>query len=244
MRIALHAVGEVGRRAGLILLAERDLSALGRYGHRAPAGEDRRSMRISSLEGFDVLVTDDPVPSPIAAIAADDRLACVSVGSVEEAIAARFSESGTVLVTGADLRAIAAALAAHEAARVDTVGATSAAWTVPGKALRNGIGVGFPDPVGPRWGHEVEGGIEVPVPGDWAAAAATVAGVIDGQGAERVVGVADHRAHLQAVALAAAAIAVATGGYSSGPHDAADAPEAFLAAALRVGMGVAAFTLD
>jgi hypothetical protein len=201
-------------------------------------------MQITELAGYEILVTDDPSPSPIAGIAATDGLACVTAAPVEEETAHRFEAAGLTLVTDAGLSAIARSLARHEAARVDVVGATSAAWTVPGKPLRRGIGVGFPDPVGARWGEEVPGGIEVPVPGVWAAASATVAGVVDGNGVERVVGVADHHHHLEAIALAAAALAVASGAYGPGAHTPDDAPEPYLVAALRVGMGVAAFTLD
>ena len=68
--------------------------------------------------------------------------------------------------------------------------------------------------------------------------------MIDGDGVERVVGVADHRNHLEAIALAAAGIAVSNGAYGPGAHSPEDVPEPYLAAALRVGMGVAAFTLD
>jgi len=72
MRIALHAVGDAGQRAGRILLAERDLDALGLYGHSGGRVADRRTMAIRELEGFDVLVTDDvDAASQFAGIALD-----------------------------------------------------------------------------------------------------------------------------------------------------------------------------
>lgn len=243
MRIALHPTAEVGTRVGLILLAERSLIALGLYGGVGELGADRRTMRISALTGFDLLVTDDPDPVALVAIAVEDGLSCVVSGSVPSAVAARFIAAGRTLLTGADLRGIATTLAAHEVARIEGPTEVTAAWTVPGKALRHGTGVGFPEPVGARWGLPVPGGIEVPVGGSWAGAAATISSHVDGDRAERVVGVADQRDHLAAIALAAGAIAVARGGYPPGAHTPADNAEAYLTAALTAGLGVAAYSI-
>lgn len=241
MRIALHSVGEAGTRAGLILLSERSLVALGIYGSGSIA-PDRRTMRITSLAGFDVFVTDDPAPAPLAAIAAEDGLSCVVAGDVPAAIGDRFAASGRTLLTGADLRGLATSLATHEAAALDGQVRSQAAWTVPGTALRRGVGVGFPDPVGARWGRAVAGGTEVPLGGTWAGAAVTVSGRIAGKSTERLIGVADQRDHLGGIALAAGALAVARGAYASGPQNPADNAGAFLAAALGVGLGVAAYS--
>ena len=241
MRIALHPSAEVGTRAGLILLAEHSLVALGLYGGIGGLGSNRRTMKISALSGFDVFVTDDPDPVPLVAIAAEDGLSCVVAGSIPPAVAARFTAAGRTLLVGADLKGIAATLAAHEAARMEGSVDVNAAWTIPGKALRRGTGVGFPEPVGARWGVKVNGGIEVPVGGSWAAAAATVSSVTNGVRSERLVGVADQRDHLAAIALAAGAIVVASGGYPRGVHTPADNAEAYLSAALTAGLGVAAY---
>lgn len=242
MRIAINSTSEVGKRAGLILLAERDLVALGVYGEGA-AGE-RRMMRITELAGFDLLVTDDPTPEAIARIALEDGVSCVlAVDEIAADLAAGFAEAGRTLLLGCNLRGIATALAAHEAARVDGPSEVSAAWTVPGTALRRGQAVGFPEPVGARWGDPTEGGIAVPLGGVWAAAAATAVGTVDGRRTERLVGVADLREHLEAIALAAGALVVARGPVHPGPAGPADVSEAFLAAALGCGMGVAAYSV-
>jgi hypothetical protein len=243
MRIALHATTEAGRRAGLILLAERALAALGMYGSSGSSAADRRMMRISTLEGFDLLATDDPEPSPLANIAFEDGLSCVTVHAVAPGVAARYEDSGLTLLEGASLKGLSTTLATHEAARVDHVVSSTAAWTTPGSALRKGIGVAFPDPVGARWGRQAAEGTEVPVPGSWAGAAATVAGVVEGKETERVVGVADHRGHLEGIALAAGAVAVAKDAYPTGHVAPAEAAEAYLSAALGAGLGVAAYNL-
>ncbi len=236
MRVALHSVGAAGTRAGLILLAERSLTALGIYG-AGTLGSDRRVRRISDLAGFDMLVTDDPDPTPLAAIAVEDGLSCVTVAAVPAAVADRFLASGLILLSGADLRGLATSLAAHEAAGVEGPVDLTVAWTTPGKALRRGVAVGFPDPVGARWGRPVPGGIEVPIGGSWSAA--SVAARPGGKAAPRVVGVADQRDHLDAIALAAGTLVVAGGTPTPGGHSPATTAAAFLSAALSVGLGVA-----
>ena len=83
MRIALHAAGEVGTRAGRILLAERNLEALGLYGHDGSTAE-RKTIAIRSVAGFDVLITDDlDGASSFARIAAEEHLPCVLAASPE-----------------------------------------------------------------------------------------------------------------------------------------------------------------
>lgn len=249
MRIAIHAVGEVGRRAGLILLAERDLAALGLYGQQGSRVGDRRTIAIRELAGFDPLATDDrPAAAALAGIAADDGVSCVvAADGVGDDVARRFTGSGLTLLVGANLSGIAESLAAHEAARTDQVSETTAAWTVPGKPLRKGKAVAFPDPVGARWGEVVSEqgttiGIRVPIEGEWAGAAATVHGEVDGETVQRVVGIADLGLHLDGIALAAGALVVAEGAIPPGVRRPGDHPEVYLSAALRIGLEVAAYS--
>lgn len=248
MRIALHAVGEAGRRAARILLAERELTALGLYGHGSSHVADRRTIAIRDLEGYDILVTDDvDAASAFAGIALDDGLDCVlSADKVDGDLAERYARAGhTLLVGSGSVASIATSLASHEVARVDEVSAVTMAWTIPGKPLHHGLAVAFPDPVGGRWGRlagRSPDRIEVPVDGEWAGASVTVTGAIGGEAVRRVVGVADHREHLEGISLATGALAVVAGGFQAGLHRPGDSPDAFLTAALRVGLGVAAFT--
>lgn len=248
MRIALHAVGDAGERAGRILLAERELVALGLYGHGGSHVADRRTIAIRDLSGYDVLVTDDvDAASALAGIALDDGLHCVvAAETVDAGLAARFATAGrTLLIGSGTVASIAASLASHEVARTDEPLSVSMAWTVTGKPLHRGVAVAFPDPVGGRWGRRTGRSperIEVPVEGQWAGASVTVSGRVGGEPVRRVVGVADHRGHLEGIALAAGALAVTSGGYREGLHRPGDSPEAYLAAALRVGLGVATFT--
>ena len=249
MRIALNAIGEVGIRTGRILTAERDLVALGLWGDTS-LGQDRRTIRISSLDGYDVLVTDDEEGgSVLAALAADDGVSCALPGEASEEAILRFEESGdAVLVTRCSLDGLAETLAAHEAARIDETLETMIAWTEFGKPLKRGEPVAFPEPVGARWGEQVDRAgtitrIAVPVDGDWSGATVTVFGRIGGSTEKRIIGVADETAHLQAIALAAGAVVAATTDLT-GVITPADVAEQYLAAALKMGLGVATYTLD
>ena len=82
-----------------------------------------------------------------------------------------------------------------------------------------------------------------PVQGEWAGAVVRVAGQQDGQPVEHIVGVADLAAHLEAIALAAGALAVAEGAYPPGIHRPAVNADAYLGTALRIGLGVASHTV-
>lgn len=248
MRIALNAVGEIGTRVGRILSAERDLSALGLFGEHAGIAQDRRIVRISTLDGFDALVTDDPDGSDLAAIAVEDGLSCAIPGEPPAALVERFAAAGRALVVGCGLAGLAETLATHEAARTTEPLDTMVAWTVEGKPTRRGTPIAFPDPVGARWGRRSgDSGsatrVVVPVDGPWAGAAATVVGITDGETVRRIVGVADASDHLKAISLAAGAVVAATTDLV-GLVKPGDVAAEYLSVALRMGLGVATYTLD
>jgi hypothetical protein len=250
MRLALHADGPVGRRAGRILLGERDLTALGRYGESEARVEDRRTTAIRHLAGYQLLATDAPDGLAFARVALEEGVHVVLSADtdVPDDLAGAARASGLTMLVGADLGpGIAETLAAHEATRTTRTVAIRVAWTEPGTPLRRGVAVPFPDPVGPRWGRVVEKSesierVVVPAPGPWAGALATVSGRVSGRRSERTVGVADDHDHLRAIALAAGVLAVAGSAYGPGTHRPGDAPAAYLEAALRVGMDVASFS--
>lgn len=249
MRIAINAIGEVGVRAGRILSAERTLSALGLYGDTSGIGQDRRVISITSLDGFDALVTDDREgASALASLAADDGLACAVPGEVSDEAAARVLAAGTTLLTNCSLSGLAETLSIHESTLTDEPLEVVIAWTEPGKPLRRGAPAAFPDPVGARFGRRIGPAgrttrVAAPVDGDWAGATATVIGKVSGDTHTRIVGVADERAHLEALALAAGAVAAArtelTGVIQPG-----DVADDYLMTVLGMGLGVAAYTID
>jgi hypothetical protein len=247
VRIALNAIGEVGVRTGRILTAERDLVALGIYGDTAGLSEDRRTISIRSLDGYDVLVSDDTEAADgLAAIAATDGIGFVSPGGVSPDVAGRFTDAP--LLVDASLAGLAETLSVHEATRTDEPIDAVIAWTEEGKPLRRGAPVAFPDPVGARWGRRLGPAarttrVAVPVDGEWGGATATVVGRVGSETHTRIVGVADHRAHLEALALAAGAVTAARTDLP-GLIRPGDVAEAYLEAALQMGLGVAVYQLD
>ena len=115
------------------------------------------------------------------------------------------------------------------------------AWTEPGRRLRRGVPVAFPDPIGALWGYEVASSglfraVTAPTGGIWSGAATKVTASTGDGLVVRVVGVADLAVHLEALALAAGALIVDSFAYGAArPNDRA---EDYLGAALGAGLDV------
>ena len=250
MKVAVEQTGaEVALRAARIILAERDLTSLGLIGGE-PKGKDKRVHQATDLSDYDVVMTDAPDPAELVETALDARVSCVvwTDGSALDAeYGDRFAAVGATLLTGANLASgLAPSLAAHETARGGEVMEVSIAWTEPGTPLRRGEAIPFPDPVGARWADERDtaGGYKAfaaPISGDWAGALARVTSAGNEGVVTRVVGVADHAAHLEALSLAAGVLAIDL--YAAGAHRPADAAEIYLAKALDAGLGVASYEM-
>lgn len=248
MRIAVHATGEVGKRAILILLNETGLTELGMVHGAGPA--DPRVRPVESAEGFDVVVTDDRDPAVAADLALRAETSLVTWG---DDVTVMTPAAHASVLTGASLAGgIAPALAIHEVARAREPLEQLLAWTEPGRPLRRGEAIPFPDPVGSRWGVEVEGGdrwsvptrlLVAPVDGEWAAASARVTGILSDGVVQRIVGVADLASHLEAIALAAGAATVALGHAHSGHQRVLAVAEPFLSKCLEMGLAVATYSL-
>ena len=239
MKIALDHTSEIGIRAGRLLLGEPDLDTLGIV-RRDVRDRDRRLVRVDRVADFDAVVTDDPESTILAeavgagipcVLWADDHAFAVEIGTVPVL-------AGANLVTG-----IGRSLAEQEAG----IGGPSAevlfAWTEPGKPLRSGEPVSFPDPVGTRWAarrrmtnRRLE--VAAPVPDEWA-------GVVVQTTTDAVIhtlGISDLATHLEAIALAAGAVTAASGLVASGTHQPEEFADDYLLAALRIGLDVASFT--
>ena len=249
MKVAVEQAGaEVALRAARILLAERELQKMGLLGGE-PKGRDKRVESVSDLSEYDVIITDAPDPEEIIERALEARISCAVWDDgvdLDDKYGEEFAAVGATLLTGVNVaNGLAPSLAAHETARGGEKLDATIAWTEPGVPLRTGEAIPFPEPVGPRWAEarpSVDGfrAFAAPVTGDWAGAIARVTSAGAGGVTERVVGVADLAAHLEALALSAGALAIDL--YAPGAHRPSHAAELYLARALEAGLGVATFT--
>ncbi|HZJ49218.1 MAG TPA: hypothetical protein VFD97_09335, partial [Acidimicrobiia bacterium] len=208
MKIALDHTSEIGVRAGRLLLGEPDLDLLGVV-RRDVKDRDPRLRRIDDLSGFDAVVTDDPASTILAEAAASGVPCVLWADSVDRPIE---TTNAAVLVGSNLVEGIGRSLVARE---LDGAGDDTRllfAWTEPGKPIRRGEAVTFPDPIGARWGSrrsatERRLEIAVPVPDEWA-------GIVVStwtEEASTTVGIADLATHLESIALAAGAVVAAAG---------------------------------
>jgi hypothetical protein len=239
MKIALDHTSEIGIRAGRLILGERDLDKLGIV-RRDVKDRDRRLVRLDRVGDFDAVVTDDP-ESAILPEAVEAGVPCVLwADEVDPAL----DYASVPILTGANLvTGIGRSLVKREAGVAGPSAEAVFAWTEPGKPLRSGEPVTFPDPVGARWGARrrmtnrlLE--VAAPVPDEWAGV--LVRTTTDA--ATRTLGIADLATHLESIALAAGAVAAASGLVPNGTHQPDELADDYLLAAMRIGLDIASFT--
>ena len=215
MKIALDSSTEVGARAGRVLLAEDSLTYLGLIRSTKPLNE-RRAGPVGDLSSYDAIVSDGATPP-------NDLVAQAAVRGIplvlwNDAPGLHRGSSASPVAAGANVGStLAPSLAHHPSANVGEEDDVTIAWTEPGKPLRKGRAIIFPDPVGEQWTQKRSRGRFVAYTEDeWAGAVVTIAG----PSGVRIVGVADHASHLEAVTLAAATLAAIEGAYDSRIQDA------------------------
>lgn len=249
MRIAIHHTSEVGVRCGRIVLAERALIEMGVVDRDTPT-DDRRVRRTDDLSGFDVVVTDDLQPGPIIERALAAGISCVlwaDGDDIAETYEADFVDIERTLLVGANIAAgLAPSLAVHESLGREEILEVTIGWTEPGRLLRKGEPLTFPNPVGGLWAVErpLRSGFRAfaaPHNSRWAGAMAKVTIVTPDGVATRIVGVADLATHLEALALAAGAVTI--GAYGWGVQRPAAAADRYLDAMIVAGLGVATHTI-
>jgi len=239
MRIALDHTSEIGVRAGRLLLGEPNLELLGVV-RRAVKDRDPRLKRVSDISEFDALVSDDPDSSAVGEAAVAGVPCVIRTDSLPVAI----DVDGFSALLGANLvTGIGRSLVEQESALAGPGAEVLFAWTEAGKPRRRGEPLTFPEPIGARWGIRrafAERRLEVaaPVDGEWAGI--LVQTVADDT--TRTVGIADLGTHLEAIALAAGAVATASGLVPIGVHRPEELADDYLRAALRIGLDIAWFT--
>lgn len=220
VKVLVDATSDVGQRAARVLLAESDVSFVGLWD--APeAAHSARSGPAADVDGYDVALSDRPEHI-------NDLLARCSVAGIPLVLwhdTPDIAPGGAAIpvVVGANVgSALAEVLVDHPSAGLTPEDSVQIAWTEPGAALRKGTAVAFPDPVGMSWAKERSPGRYVAFRDDaWSGAVVR----IEGEGGERIIGVADHGSHLEALVLAATTLCATNGVYESGVRAASEGGE-------------------
>lgn len=220
MRILNEATHEVGHRVARVLLAQPEVTYVGLW-RDEEAGNGARSGPASDASGFDIAVTDRTEGfDDLAARAAVEGIPLVLWGDVPDLAD---GPTAAPIVTAANVgTALTAALQHHPVAQIDGNDSVTTAWTEPGAPLRNGHPLAFPEPVGMSWGIRRGDSSFVAFRDDhWGGAVLRVTGP---QG-DRVIGAADHAAHLEALVLAASAFATLEAPLGDRTHSASELGE-------------------
>ena len=229
MKVLVDATHEVGRRTARVLNAEADIDYIGLwYDDEAPRLS--RSGPARAVEGYDIAVSDRPDHY-------ENLIARATVEGIPTVLWAdgadlAFGASAAPVVTGANVgSALTAALLHHPTAAVSDDDTYTVAWTEPGPPLRNGHPIAFPDPVGMSWAkRRGDTGFVAFRDDQWGGAVVNV----DGTEGMRVIGVADHAAHLEALILAATTLAVLDGGVEDAVQSASGIGERLMNSLKRV----------
>ncbi len=217
VKIAIHQTGPVAGRCAEILLAEADLTLLGVLDQ-----DPKRTniVKVEDLSDWDVLVSDALDTEEIVAEATTANIPLAVRGPVATPVQ-------IPVFADASLAALARAVATTLTPRL-------VAMTAPGTPLRSGVPIAFPPPVGRLRSNPPSDGLVVaPTSGEWA-------GIIV-EAASEVVGVADQGAFLDAIALAAAAIVMATESHDMGLVDVRSIADRYLSIAEAAGLEIASF---
>lgn len=220
MRVLVDATSDVGQRAARVFLAENDVSYVGLWD--APdAARNSRSGPALDVDGYDVAVTDRE--EHISDLLARCSVAGVPLVLWHDAPVIAPGGAAIPVVVGANVgSALAEVLIHHPSAALTASDDVQIAWTEPGDVLRKGTPVAFPDPVGMSWTRERSPGRFVAFRDDtWSGAVAR----LDGDGGERIIGVADQGVHVEALVLAATALCASDGLYEAGVRSASEAGE-------------------
>ena len=217
VKVAIHQTGPIAGRCSEILLAEGRLTLLGVLDQNP---QRPKTVRIDDLADWDVLVSDATDTDTILARATSAGIPLAVRGTVSTAVDIPvFSE--------ASLAAVARAIAATTTPRLIAI-------TAPGTPLRSGTSVAFPPPIGRLRAVSNSAGLLVaPTSGDW--------GGVVVEAASETIGVADQAAFVNAIALASAAIIMATTSNEPGIVDVGSIADHYLEIAEAAGLEIARF---
>ncbi|MGI9584821.1 MAG: hypothetical protein ACR2N7_04460 [Acidimicrobiia bacterium] len=234
MKAVLDSTSEIGQRTGHILLGDSTTDFVGLW--NAPEASSRaRSGPVDDVAGFDVVVSDRMSNF-------EELLARCSVAGVPLVLWTDGSDlhsgpAAAPVVKGANMSlGLSEALSHYPSAERSAADSVVVGWTEVGKPHGSGTAIPFPDPVGMSWGTERSTNRFVALREDeWAGVSVTV----EGKAGKRIVGVADLSNHLEALTLAAAALAASEGAYEDRIQMASAAGEQLLNKLLHLELDVA-----
>ncbi len=211
MIFALDSGSEIGQRTAWILLGDARCTQLVML-NPGWKPSDSRVIQTKDVTDVDVLISDGT--TPMASLVGRASVAGVPLVIWPDAAESEFGPASVPVIVGANVgSALVDALLTHPASMPTADETARVAWTEPGRPHRDGVPMAFPEPVGAAWTEERSKDRFVAYRDDEWAGATTVVDGVDGR---RVVGVADHGAHLEALTLAAVGIVAAGGFYEAG----------------------------
>lgn len=217
MRIALDSGSEVGQRATRILLGGSDCTSLVLLNQGWRPNDSRVSIG-TDLSDIDILISDGT--TPLSALIGRASVAGAPLVVWADAPRSDLGPASVPVIVGANIGScLVDSLLTHPAASPSHDDTVTTSWTEPGTALRSGNPIAFPEPVGMSWTEQRAAGRFVAYRDDeWAAAGV----MVDGPLGQRMVGVADLGAHLEALTLVAVSMASHNGAFQKGIQMATD----------------------
>lgn len=240
VRFALDVGSEIGQRAAKIVLGDArcEQVVLLNPGWRP---DDARVTLSEELTGCDVVISDGT--TSLYSLIRKVSAAGVPLVVWDETPDSDFPPSVVPIVIGANVgRTLSEALLTHPSSQPQDTDTVKVAWTEPGKPLGRGMlfwrgtAIAFPEPIGMAWAWKRSLGRFVAFRQDEWAGATTM---VEGPSGQRIVGVADHGAHLEALTLVAVAFAAADGAFEPGIQHATNAAAQVLAEARTLELDVA-----
>lgn len=234
MRFALDIDSEVGQRAARIVLGDPRCDKLVLL-NKGWLPDDDRVTQSRDIAGIDVLISDGT--TPLTNLIGRVSVAGVPLVVWKETAKSDFGPATVPIIVGANVGfTLAEALLTHPSSQPNESDSVQVAWTEPGKPLTRGTPIAFPEPVGMVWTSERRPRRFVAYRDDEWAGATTM---VDGPSGQRIVGVSDHGAHLEALTLTAVAFAAIDGSFSSGIQPATNASASVLAEAMNLELDIA-----
>jgi hypothetical protein len=188
-----------------VLLGEASVEYLGILFGDVPTR--KRSGPVTELSGFDVLISDGT--TDIHRLMGHASVASVPLVLWKEGDPRSDGPASIPVLHGANVAtALTAALLEHPDAAAAGDDAVRISWTEPGKPLKRGVPVIFPEPIGNVWARKRGKDRFVAfVDEEWGGAVVDV----EGPSGRRIVGVSDHAAFTEAIVLAAVGLVAGEG---------------------------------